>query len=582
MVTLLTACGLVLGDTPAPHPAAVVVGDCRIAFISEAQTPATVAGQIAEIFVKPGDVVKKGQRLARLDDRTARLDFQAKSSTADNKAALTAAQARLDLFRAEFATSAKLLQTGAGSREELEQRRIRVVVAEEELKNESTKLREAAFERDKAAEALARHEIASPIDGVVREVKKHAGEAVQQFESLVHVVSSNPLRIEGEVDLSRRGRLGVGQAALAFPNVEEAELATVYHTGEPTGVVFLDDDAAAFSAADGVLTAVDFATRKRQRSAALADAALRCCCRVDSTPGLLAVGVADGRVLLVRSATFELEATLGAAGQPAVSAVAAVHGWLFVGRENGELAAWEVAGRKREREFRANDGRAHVNRVTSLQASPDGRWLMSAGDDPFVRIWEIAGEKSFAWSGRAHAERLPVRRLGWTPTGDAAAFNSRAVLQLRRPSDGLALEDVDVSAKPPCHFVRFPPAGGAAMTADEEGRILLWRLANGSSPARVARTFVGNPRGVAISDCAFSAKGDRFATACADGAVRVWRLPTLAELDAAAPGRVAFVSPQAEPGAKPRLRFHVEIDNSKNAFVANASATVVISQTSAN
>ena len=55
----------------------------------------------------------------------------------------------------------------------------------------------------------------------------------------------------------------------------------------------------------------------------------------------------------------------------------------------------------------------HQDTVTCLAYSPDGRWLVTGGDDRTVRLWDATrGEQAAAWE-----LDNPVRALAFTPDG---------------------------------------------------------------------------------------------------------------------------------------------------------------------
>ena len=105
-------------SAPATIPVPVVRGDLTINVESSGTVqPASAlglrfqtSGQVKEVLVKPGDQVRAGQPLARLDDRALRLEVQ------QAEANLQAAQADLDAARHGSATPADLREAEANLR----------------------------------------------------------------------------------------------------------------------------------------------------------------------------------------------------------------------------------------------------------------------------------------------------------------------------------------------------------------------------------------------------------------------------------------------------------------------------------
>lgn len=127
----------------------------------------------------------------------------------------------------------------------------------------------------------------------------------------------------------------------------------------------------------------------------------------------------DGTVYLWRTASSERQTIDFGAGTVVSCMVGAPDGtWLAAGSTSGQVSLVDpLTGSVRELG-------SHRFAVTSLGASPDGRWLVTAGQDNAVRIWcsrtgraeammRIHGAPhAVAWS--AHADRIAVAGVGGT------------------------------------------------------------------------------------------------------------------------------------------------------------------------
>jgi multidrug efflux pump subunit AcrA (membrane-fusion protein) len=89
----------------------------------------------------------------------------------------------------------------------------RVRVAEIELAAAQTSLEEAALVLEREEARLAEMTLLSPIDGVVVDVHKRGGEAVDEQTTVVTVIQPNPLWIDVSVRTRDALRLRAGQPA---------------------------------------------------------------------------------------------------------------------------------------------------------------------------------------------------------------------------------------------------------------------------------------------------------------------------------------------------------------------------------
>jgi membrane fusion protein (multidrug efflux system) len=159
-----------------------------------------MAGMIEKILVDLGDKVKKGQLLLRFDQREAKLALaQAEANLEATKKALTQAQAEqrdadLNLKRISQLYSEGVIAT---SQRDVAQTRFDAVEAQ-------VHAREADIDRFRALVDLARKrlsdtEIVAPISGEVRQRLVSIGEGVKEKTPLLHLVITDPLKLQGTV-----------------------------------------------------------------------------------------------------------------------------------------------------------------------------------------------------------------------------------------------------------------------------------------------------------------------------------------------------------------------------------------------
>ncbi|TMA59436.1 MAG: efflux RND transporter periplasmic adaptor subunit, partial [Deltaproteobacteria bacterium] len=158
------------------------------------------AGTIEKILVDLGDKVKRGQLLIRLDQREARLSLaQAEANLQAAKKALAQAQAEwrdanLSLKRIQQLHSEGVIAT---SQLDVAQARFDSIEAQ-------VHAREADIDRFQALVDLARKhlsdtEIVAPISSEVQQRLVSIGEGVKEKTPLLHLVVTDPLKLQGTV-----------------------------------------------------------------------------------------------------------------------------------------------------------------------------------------------------------------------------------------------------------------------------------------------------------------------------------------------------------------------------------------------
>lgn len=216
-----------------------------------------VAGLVSEVLVKPGDRVRRGQPLLRLDDRDLRAELALRASNVEAAAArlehlrqtprpedIPPAEARVEQAKAQLAdaeSQLRIIESVTDRRairaEELERRRWAVAAARAALREAEAalaQLRAGAWEQDiRVAEAeleqarqqvrriqadLDRLTVTAPIDGLILQVKVRPGEfaaAGRLPEPLILMGSAGPLHVRVDIDEKDAWRLRPDAAAYA-------------------------------------------------------------------------------------------------------------------------------------------------------------------------------------------------------------------------------------------------------------------------------------------------------------------------------------------------------------------------------
>lgn len=211
----------------------------------EVTVSSQASGNLAEITVDLGSAVRRGQVIARIDQRELKLKVDQAEGT------LHQAEARLGLRRGEkfdpqkqtdvrmaFAAlerarydlnaSRSLAESGDISRQQLDvyQKTVDQAEARYQAALENVRNLEAIVEEKRAALELTKKQLAdtnivSPINGVIKEKAASRGEYLQPGKPIVTIVQINPLRLRADIPEYAAAAVRTGQmmtlAVEAFP-----------------------------------------------------------------------------------------------------------------------------------------------------------------------------------------------------------------------------------------------------------------------------------------------------------------------------------------------------------------------------
>lgn len=230
MLNRLVPCAVVVALAGAAGPYAlaqtasdgVAVDSVVLRLIHEADAPAQEAGVVAEIAVREGDVVSKGDLLAQIDDAKSRLAVR----SAELQLAIASAKARNDV-QVRFAAKAREVAAAELRRSEESISAFPKSVSESQLDVERLTLQRTTLEEEQAqheqelerlemelrgAELAAarldnkRRQITAPLDGVVVEVAAKLGEWLEPGQQAFRLVNTDRLKAEGFVSAAEAAR----------------------------------------------------------------------------------------------------------------------------------------------------------------------------------------------------------------------------------------------------------------------------------------------------------------------------------------------------------------------------------------
>jgi multidrug efflux system membrane fusion protein len=173
----------------------------------------TVAGQVADVLVEPGDRVEADQPLLRLDDEEIASNLRLLRLRAESTLEMDAAEAEWKMAQAdEKRVRSSFAQDAAAEfeveRAELEtlRQRLRFELFQQRREEAMLNLRQAEIRQ-------TRYTMRAPMDGVVEEVIIETGEAVDALQPVVRVVVIDPLVVDAPVPTADTLSLAEGDPA---------------------------------------------------------------------------------------------------------------------------------------------------------------------------------------------------------------------------------------------------------------------------------------------------------------------------------------------------------------------------------
>jgi macrolide-specific efflux system membrane fusion protein len=255
MAAVLLSIVLAAAKSPAAEPPAEAkVEQCTIAIIDEAEVPAQEPGVLEKVLVKEGQQVTAGELLAKIDDAKPQMELrvaQAKLDVAKEKASddvnIRYATASEMVADANYRISDEANKKVPGAVPAMVLRELLLEVKKASLGIEQAQMekRIAGFEAkvskaesDAAEENINRHQIKSPLSGVVVKLHSHEGQWVQPGDHVVHVIRIDRLKVEGFIS--------AGKFSTAALRDRDASVSVALPGGPPRSfsgkVVFVDPE----------------------------------------------------------------------------------------------------------------------------------------------------------------------------------------------------------------------------------------------------------------------------------------------------------------------------------------------------
>jgi WD40 repeat protein len=159
----------------------------------------------------------------------------------------------------------------------------------------------------------------------------------------------------------------------------------------------------------------------------------------------------------------------------------------------------------------------HSDRVRSVDWSPDGAFIVSAGDDKTAQVWEaLTGDHLFTYTG--HSDR--VNAVAWSPDGKLiASASSDSTVQVWEADTGIYLFTCRGHSDR-ANAVAWSPDGQLIASAGDDKTVQVWEAATGH------HLFTYRNHSDWVRALAWSPDGKRIASAGDDSTVHVWEATT--------------------------------------------------------
>ena len=169
--------------------------------VNTAVVKARVAGELAGLTVREGDLVKAGQIIARVDSS----EYQARVRQAQQQA--ESAKAQVDLARRSFDNNRSLVEQGFISKTALDSSTFSLAAAE-------ATYRAAQAGAEVAAKSVNDTVLRAPIAGLISQRLAQPGERVGIDARIVEIVDLSRLELEASLSASESLNVRVGQSAV--------------------------------------------------------------------------------------------------------------------------------------------------------------------------------------------------------------------------------------------------------------------------------------------------------------------------------------------------------------------------------
>ena len=151
--------------------------------------------EVRQVLVKVGDNVKKGDVLVRARDADIQAALRLQQRRAVNKFEILAAENRVQLAQIEFDNQKSAREQGGGSALEFERAKASLENAKIERDTAEERFIEQGIALERQQAELERFAVTAQFDGTVATIEVSPGQAMQDSEPVLRLVSIDPLQV---------------------------------------------------------------------------------------------------------------------------------------------------------------------------------------------------------------------------------------------------------------------------------------------------------------------------------------------------------------------------------------------------
>lgn len=193
--------------------------DCLIEARQSIDMRSPVEGIIESVLVQRGELVRKGDLVAKLSSGPERAALELARSRARMEGEIKSAEARVSLSRKKWERADELQRQNFVSANARDEAEAEYRLASEQLRAARENRRLAELDAHRAQEVLDQRSIRSPVNGVVVDIMLRPGELMSsnQKDPIMTIVEIDPLNVELLLPVSQYGKVKAGQLAEVRP-----------------------------------------------------------------------------------------------------------------------------------------------------------------------------------------------------------------------------------------------------------------------------------------------------------------------------------------------------------------------------
>jgi membrane fusion protein (multidrug efflux system) len=215
------------------------IGSGPIVVEEQVELAAQRDGVVSQVFVETGTPVKKGQLLAKLDDRQLTADRDAAAAKArSTEADLKNWEAGAKVARVERDRSEEMVKANIIAKEQAEKMNYQYDATQFEVERQREDMKYAQQVLKSLELELEKTRITAPFDGVVARRYLHVGQEVAKNDHLFWISAVAPLRVKFALPEAYLGRVRKGTELIVVtattPGEDEARVVFVSPVVDPS------------------------------------------------------------------------------------------------------------------------------------------------------------------------------------------------------------------------------------------------------------------------------------------------------------------------------------------------------------